>query len=191
MVDEKALPDKLQNVGTQLAPEIVEALKIEGVAQININILLQQAAEKAESPDAVLQHAESLIELSRKYEEHRLSAFRDRTHALIEAKERDPDEVEKRSNNRIRRILKYVIAACAISGIGGALLSVVIGGGIVVTGLLAAVGVVSIAMAGPLASGESISPNDVVRMVHALGDVIGKTASPQNEQTSQSRRKRR
>ena len=133
---------------------------------------------------------ESMIELSRQYEEHRLDAFRARTQALIDAKERDPDEIEKRLNNRTRRWLKGVIGTCAIFGIAGTLASVAIGSGIVVTGLLAAVGVATIVMSGPLASGESISSGDVVRMVRAIGNVIEKTSPLRGERNRQSNQRR-
>ena len=176
----KASSAELQKAGDglALAPEIVEVLKGEGGGQININILLQHVTETAETPERLLQHADALITLSARYEDHRIEAFRARTQAIIDAKLRDPDEIEKRSNNLVRRQLKRVLAVCAISGILGALLSVAGGGPIVVTGFLAAIGVVSIAMLGPLASGESISPNDVVRMVKALGDVVSRNRTP-------------
>ena len=188
MADRNAPPDKLPKLATSLAPEIVEALKIEGHAQININVLIQKVAERTQSPEMALQYVETAIELSKKYEDHRLDTFRARTQAIIEAKKNDPDEIEKRLNNRIRRVLKGVIAVCAIAGIVGALVSVAVGGGIVITGLLAVFAGVSIAMSGPLASGESISSNDVVRMVQALGDVIGKTTPPRSGHDGRKRR---
>lgn len=180
MADEKDPLKELQKASPApaLPLEIVEALRNEGVAQININILLQQVTQNAANPETALQHAEAVMELSRKYEEHRISAFRERTQAVIDVKKRDPDEVEKRLNNRIRRVLKWAIAACAITGIGGAVLSAAAGGGIVLTGLLALVGVVSIVMSGPLASGESISSSDAIRMVRAVGDTIRKPSPP-------------
>lgn len=188
MADGNDPPGKLTKPDTSLAPEIVEALKIEGNAQININILIQKVAEKAQTPEMALQHIDTAIELSRKYEDHRLDTFRARTRAIIDAKENDPDEIEKRLNNRTRRQLKGVIATCAVVGIAGALVSAAVGGGIVITGLLAAFAGVSIAMSGPLASGESISSTDVVRMVQALGDVIGKTAPPRSGHDGRQRR---
>ena len=39
MVDDKDLPDNLKKSATSLAPEVVEILKIEGEAHININVL--------------------------------------------------------------------------------------------------------------------------------------------------------
>ena len=190
MVDERDPSNKLQKAATNLVPEIVEASTDEGGAQININILLQQIAERTEDPDKVTQHFKTIIDLSKQYEEHRLEVFRARTQALIDAKKNDPDEIEKRLNNLTRRKLKGVIGACAIAGIAGALVTVIIGSGIVVTGLLGIVGVVAIAMSGPLASGESISSRDVVRMVRAVGDALGKTTPSHDDQSSQNDRKR-
>ena len=176
-------------VGAVLAPEIVEVLKGASSGQININILLEQVAANEHSPERALKHADALIGLSARYEEQRLTAFQARTRAIIEAKASDPDEVEKRSNNRVRRHLKLAIAGCALAGILGMLLSVATGGPIVVTGLLAAIGVVSVAMLGPLASGESVSSNDVVSIVTALGRVLG--AKAEDNRPDRSNRKRR
>ena len=65
MTDRNDPPDKLPKPATFLAPEIVEALKIEGHAQININVLIQKVAEKTQSPETALQHVEAAIELSK------------------------------------------------------------------------------------------------------------------------------
>ena len=172
-------------------PSSVEVLRREGGGQVNINILLRQVAEKTETPELALKHFDEAIKLSEKYEEHRLRTFRALTEAIIETKANDPDEIEKRSNNRVRRWLKAVIAGSAVIGIAGTLLSVVSGGSIVVTGLLAAVGVVALAMLGPLASGESVSSNDVVRMVTAVGDVIGRAGASGEGQRRRRERKGR
>ena len=186
-------PNRLQKVdeGQVLASEIAEAVKREAGGQININILLQQVTEKEKNPDRALEHADALIRLSERYEDHRIKTFQARTQAIIDAKANDPDEIEKRSNNRVRRQLKTVIAGCAITGIGGAIVSAVIGASMVVTGLMASVGVVSIAMLGPLASGESISSTDVVRMVNAIGDLVGRAGRSGNDQTHGSDGKRK
>lgn len=186
-------PNRLQKVdeGQVLASEIAEAVKREAGGQININILLQQVTEKEKNPDRALEHADALIRLSERYEDHRIKTFQARTQAIIDAKANDPDEIEKRSNNRVRRQLKAVIAGCAITGIGGAIVSAVIGASMVVTGLMASVGVVSIAMLGPLASGESISSTDVVRMVNAIGDLVGKAGRSGNDQVRRSNGKRK
>lgn len=186
-------PNRLQKVEERqvLASEIAEAVKGETSGQININILLQQVTEKEASPDRALGHADALIKLSERYEEHRLKTFQARTQAIIDAKANDPDEIEKRSNNRVRRQLKVVIAGCAITGIGGAMVSAVIGASMVVTGLMASIGVVSIAMLGPLASGESISSTDVVRMVNAIGDLVGKAGRSGNDRARRSNGKRK
>ena len=66
MADRNDPPDRLPKPATSLAPEIVEALKIEGHAQININILIQKVAEKTRNPEMALQHVEAAIESSPK-----------------------------------------------------------------------------------------------------------------------------
>lgn len=185
--------EKLQTTGqgSALPQELVEVLKGESSRPININILLQQVAEKENSPERAMDHARELIGLSERYEDRMLEVFQARTRAIIAAKTDDPDEIEKRLNNRVRRQLKIVLAGCAVAGMTGMLLTVATGGPIVVIGLLAAIGVVSIGMLGPLASGESISSNDVVSMVTALGRVVGRASKDEDGRTGRNNRKRK
>ena len=61
MTDRNDPPNKLPKSIPSLAPEIVEALKIEGDAQININILIRQVAEKTKNSEEALQHVEAVI----------------------------------------------------------------------------------------------------------------------------------
>ena len=100
MTDRNDPPNKLPKSIPPLAPEIVEALKIEGDARINVNILIRQVAEKTKNSEEALQHVEAVVELSKKYEDHRLDTFRARTRAVTDAKGNDPDEIEKRLDNR-------------------------------------------------------------------------------------------
>lgn len=88
-----------------------------------------------------------------------------------------------------------MIATAAIVGLGGGLFMGALGGNIVTVGLLLAVGAVSIAMLGPLASGESLSSNDVVRMIRAARglfaqDTESEEASPPQKDQSRKRRRR-
>ena len=54
MTDRNDPPNKLPKSIPPLAPEIVEALKIEGDARINVNILIRQVAEKTKNSEEAL-----------------------------------------------------------------------------------------------------------------------------------------
>ena len=160
-----------------IVPEVVEALKQEQVGQININILLAQVSQKADSTEKFIEQAEQLIRVAERYEEHRVTAFKSRAEAIIDIKTRDPDEVDKRRSNECRRALKWIISGCAIVGLIGTVVCAVSLGNVLVTGALLIITVIALAMLGPLASGESISSNDVVRIVTAARGLLATSPS--------------
>jgi hypothetical protein len=164
--------DSNENPATETAmsllPEVLAAVKQDQVGQININILLQQVTQRAGSSEEALERTESLLKMAQRYEDHRLKAFQARADAIINVKQRDPDEIEKRLNNRVRRWLKCFLAIAAVVGLGGAAVAAAYGANIVLTGMLGSAGALSVAMLGPLATGESVSSTDVVRIVQAL-----------------------
>lgn len=102
-----------------IEPVAVDAVVVENSQEkptININILLASIARKAETSIEAVTSAEKALEIARKWEEHRLKSFKERSEAVISLKQRDPDDIEKRCNNRTRRILKYVIATGGVLG---------------------------------------------------------------------------
>jgi hypothetical protein len=191
---EQATPEesKLQKADQRagLVPEVLEALRGESPGTINVNILLQLISEKTQTSTQALEQFEQALKLARRYEDHQLETFKQRSQAIIDTKTRDPDEVDKRRNNA-RRYLKGVIAAAALVGLGGGLVVGANGGNIVMVGLLLAIGTVSIAMLGPLASGESISSNDVVRMIRAAKGLFAQEEEHQKQTQAESNRKKR
>lgn len=153
--------------------EVVDAIRQQDKAgQININILIQRVTEKAHNPTEIVEQTERALAAAEKWEQKRLQIFRDQVAAVIEAKTNDPDEVEKRQNNRIRRWLKALIGLVAVFAVGGGVWVASLGGSIVVATLLLLVGVVSIAMLGPLASGESVSAADMVQIILATRKMV-------------------
>lgn len=173
--------------GGVILPEILEVLRQEGASQIDINVLLVNIVQKVANPEEIIARSREMLAVAEVYEASRLRAFQARAEAVIDVKNRDPDEIEKRRNNRVRRVLKGVVAGCALGGIGGVIASIYFGGSIVITSLLASVTAISIAMLGPLASGESVSPSDVVRMVSALKGLVG---TPSKSEGQNSHRKK-
>lgn len=165
--------DDLQDV-------VSEMEKTAGGPTINVNVLLLTVARKADSSEEALRHAQRALEIAKKWEDHNVEVFAKRTEALIDYKSRDPDEIEKRRNNRTRRCLKYVVAVCGVAGLGGMLGCVIAGASIVVTGIAGVLGAVCLASLAPLASGESVTSRDVVDIVRAMTS-FGRRGEPREE----------
>jgi hypothetical protein len=175
-------PDSPRETSLQtIVPEVLEAVRSEGTSQVNINILLQQVSEREPDPDRALEQTARIMVLTRQFEEHRLQAFKERANAIIDVKTRDPDEVEKRRNNRVRRCLKFILGAMVPILFGGAIACVLWGGSVLVAGMLSVGGAVSLAMLGPLATGESVSSTDVVRIVNAIRGMIPESAPKETQ----------
>lgn len=148
-------------------PEITEALRQEG-SHVDVNVLLVQLINKTKDPDAIILNSEKMLAVAQSYEEARVENFRRMADAIIDVKNRDPDELEKRRNNRMRRCLKGIVGGCSLVGLGGGIAGILAGSNIVVVGALLMAGCIALAMSGPLATGESMSSNDVVRIVSAM-----------------------
>ena len=174
--------------GKPLIPEITEALK-QDKGQVDINVLLRVIVEKSHDPEHILQYSKQLLQVAEQYEVHRLNAFQQRAEVIIDIKNRDPDEIEKRQNNKVRRGLKITVGICSVVGCVGTVASAVMGASIVATGILATIGGIALAMMTPLASGESVSSNDTVRILAAVKDVFN-TRGGEGKNASSSRRKR-
>lgn len=172
--DEKGLT----KLGMALPPETVEALR-QGGQQIDVNVLLVQVVKNTHDPQEVVRATEQMLKLTRDFESQRVDDFKKRADAMIDVKLRDPDECEKRANNRVRRYLKVLIALLGVGQVGGGFACALVGAGIVATGLLLLGGIFCVALLGMLASGESISSNDVVKV---LGAVRGLNGGSQEQQ---------
>jgi len=170
-----------------LTAEVVEAAKQLNIGQIQINVLLQQVVDKAPSTEELVKQTKALIELAEQDAQARLRIFKDTAAAFIEAKTNDPDEKDKRAHNRLRRCLKIVLAGVTVCVLIGGITAVIAGGSIVLSGLLLVIGAVGIAMLGPLASGESLTPSDVVQLVTAVRGLMPRPGGQQQPQ--QKRRK--
>lgn len=162
--------------------QVVEAIRQEKQGQINVNILIQQVSEKSNNPEEIITQTERVLELAEKWEARRVQAFRDRVDAIVEAKTKDPDEIQKRQSNKVRRGLKVLLGFIAPTAILGGIAVAAIGGNIIVVALLLLIGVVTVAMLGPLASGESVSASDVVQIIQAAGNLVPKKQQQQQQQ---------
>lgn len=145
---------------------------------INVNQVFVQVTQHEEDPDRWAEQMKTSLQVMKDYEKANIEITRERLNVLREAKEQDPDGIDKRSNNQTRRGLKWVIAAMAIMclALGVAfcyfgqpdnVISLVLGiGAMLGVGLLV------------LASGESISADDVVRVIQAVRSQPGSDRGP-------------
>jgi hypothetical protein len=172
-----------------LLPEVLAAVRQEG-AKIEVNVLLANITEKSQSPEELVKYSEELLDIARKFEDHRVETFKKMSGAVIEAKTKDPDEIEKRANNGMRRRLKGVLAIGGIGSIFGAVAVGLYGGNLLVAVLLGTVGAMCLATLGPLASGESVSSNDMVRMFSAWASAF-RPPLKQDKPSADERRKGR
>lgn len=173
--------DKPSNEVTDIVTAEVAQIVREERPIINIDKLLVLVAQKAGSSDEALANAEKTLAIARQYEDHHLDVFKRRATAIIDAKLRDPDEIEKRKNNSVRRCLKWMLGCAGVVGLAGMLASAALGGTIVVTGFSGAIGAMCLALLGPLASGESVSSNDVINIINALRKVAASQAEEDSE----------
>jgi hypothetical protein len=192
--EEQAL-SKLE-AGAHLVPEVLEAIQREE-GRIDVNVILVQLVQKSQDPEAFVEKAERVLAVTQRFEEQRVENFKQMAKAVIEVKAADPDEIDKRRNNRTRRTLKLTVAGVMASSVVGAITSALMGGEILLTGLFVIVGTLALAMAGPLATGESMSSTDVVRIVTALTKAIpgqketkGKESRAEPRKARQKGRKR-
>lgn len=157
----------LEMAAAALPVEVVKAVT-EARAPINVNVLIEHVTVNAGSPEKALANVAQALELAKKWEDHNLNVFKERAQAVISIKERDPDEIDKRRNNRIRRMLKCVLAGAGVVSMVGMLGTVLAAGPLMAALLSGLIGAVCLAMLAPLASGESVSSTDVVRVITAF-----------------------
>jgi hypothetical protein len=172
-----------------LPVEIIEALDAANTS-VNVNLLLIELIQKSQASE-FLERTDKLIEIVQKFELSRVENFRARADAIIDAKTRDPDEQDKRANNRTRRYLKYMIGALAPAGLVAATLGMWQGAPALVVTTLLTIVAVSLALAGRLAAGESVTTTDIVRIVREIGGFRTRNSEePTVEQKKSGRGKR-
>lgn len=110
----------LAKIGDVLLPQVVEALRKEG-APVDVNFLLVQVVQKTQSPTEAVENSRQMLELVRELEHERVKNFTNMANAVIDAKLRDPDEVEKRRNNKAAVTLKDLWGFVPLEALRGAL----------------------------------------------------------------------
>jgi hypothetical protein len=194
--DVSASADGAKKEGSAIVPgsdpvprEVADAMRAEQNSQVNVNVLLVTVVEKSQSVDETLRATEQVMKFAREFENQRLEIFKARAEAIIDVKRRDPDEIEKRRNNRTRRHLKYGLTVCGMGALAGGVAIALAGGSFVAAALLFVVGGSILPMLGPLASGESVSSNDVVRIVNAVSNLLPSAPTTEPEDSKKKGRK--
>ncbi len=156
------------------ATEIAGALIGGSTPQININLVVQQFTEKTNDPDIAVKKIDELIELKRKYDAYELETLKNRGEVIIELKTKDPDEIDKLKGSANLRGMGWMCFGIAISCFGGAIAVAVAGSYAVLMVPLAAAGIFALAIAGALASGETVRSRDAAHILQALGSLVRK-----------------
>lgn len=176
-----------------LPAEVIQALDA-STSSVDVNVLLVQLIKKEPSPAEFVAQSREMLDMVKELEEWRLSNFKQRADAVIDAKTRDPDEIDKRANNGVRRFLRRLIGILAVLSLLGAGVGVWQGAPALVTTMLMAVVALSTSFAGVLAMGESVTTEEVVRVMREVsrGMVKGRPAEEEREQRpSKASRRRR
>lgn len=182
-------PDSAIQKGTlpvALPTELVDAFRQEQQT-VDVNVVLVSISQKAKQPDDLVAQAERVLELAARMERQRTENWERRMNAIIDAKERDPDERDKRANNETRRVLKRTISGTSVIALMGGVGVAAFQGSFLVSCLLLALSTVSISLSAMLASGESVSSNDVVRVINAMRNIV----SPPSNQGRQGKQRRK
>lgn len=124
---------------------------------------LVQALGEEGDREAYLQALEKAFQLQRDHNEHVVATYKE----IVDIKKRDPDQIAKHLNERVRRFSRYALGGCAIVPIFGAVASAVTGP-LVVTALLGTFGSVSLVMLYSLEAGVPVKVEDISRLVGAI-----------------------
>ncbi len=141
----------------------------------SINVLLVHVVDKGEDLESALQHAQGLLDMSMMYERSRLEIAQQRADLMIETKKRDPDEILKRDDARLKRRLKGLFGFLGLSCLGLVGVGLLMEANFLVLMFLSGIGAMTVALLGPLISGDSISTTDVVRILRAIRLLPSKT----------------
>lgn len=137
------------------------------VSAVNVNVLVEKLVVHAPAEKRV-ETLKQFFDATLEFEERRLALSERAATNAINQKLRDPDEVEKRANNRARRILKYGTLGLAFLGIAGGIVLVNAGSSTYIGAAVVFAGTMGLGLSAVLASGESVSTNDLVKLANVL-----------------------
>lgn len=136
--------------------------------------------------------ARQVREWETQVEAQQLEHFRQVTEAIIAAKARDPDELERREAARHRRGLMTIVGVSGLLFCGGALGVGLQGGSLMVFVALAALSVLCLSYTALLASGGTLTARSVQSIIKAvLGRTLYRHMQPGSGDTTVGPRRRR
>lgn len=83
---------------------------------LNVNIVVNALVQR-ESPEKWNAELRELMQIQREAGENQVYLFKLQRDAIIEAKERDPDYIDRRANAQSRRFLRYCVGGAIFAGI--------------------------------------------------------------------------
>jgi hypothetical protein len=168
-------PEERRVVSDALAEAPLEAEVLAAAHQtlnVNVNVLLN-VVSRTNSPEQALAHAERSFELIRRFEEQRVQHFRQMSDAIIAAKEKDPDERERREHAVLRRQMISLVGLVMLMSVGGTIVLAFRGVPTLVLAVPLFLGVVSMAILAVVGSGNTLTAKDVRGLIRTAMPLFG------------------
>lgn len=134
---------------------------------VDANPIIESITRQAIDPEHLLELTEKALALVQKNEAERLKNYATYVQTVIAAKQSDPDEVDKRENNKFRRGQKALVATSGAFAIIGAVVCAALASSYVLTSALMVIGLLLLVITAITSSGSEISTGDVVRLMNA------------------------
>jgi hypothetical protein len=183
-------PAKLATVRTTPPPIPPELLK-EARSRVDPNVFIVQLGPRID-PHEMVSVTKAMLNVFQEDEERSLRNYIARSNAVTENKLKDPDEIEKRKTNGNRRLLRCVVALLACVMLGGGLAYSMLHGTVVLAGLMLTIGGMALCATALLASGESVTTTDLVRIANAFKLQLAPDApKPDTNEASKGKGKKR
>lgn len=183
-VEEAAPPSEVTDPNGQVSPALLDAIRLamgaggdptirqvlvqqQRSTTVNINVLLQSAPAPLE-PEARIRYIHQVFDIVGAYDTKRLENLQKTVNMGIDAKMRDPDEVEKRRDLQHRRGLGSVVSMCAFISLCAAVFVAVKGGSLVTASSLAILSVILLGFVTMLASGGALTGDNMVDIIRGV-----------------------
>lgn len=158
------------------------------IARLTLDVsfeALLKVAERGKQVEDGLTLAERVLELRERAEGQRIKHLRETMSLVLEAKLKDPDEIDRRESEKFRRGLMAFVALIAAGTTAGCIVIAALGGSIVGLGVLAGIATMSIAFTAALASGQVLTPRNLVAIMRGA---LGRQEAPKKDRIQPGRR---
>ncbi|NVJ05236.1 hypothetical protein HUW63_08295 [Myxococcus sp. AM001] len=134
---------------------------------VDANPIIESFTRQAIDPEHLLDLTEKALAMVQKNEAERLKNYATYVQTVIAAKQNDPDEVDKRDNNKFRRGQKALVGTCGAFTLIGAIVCAALSAPFVLTSALMAIGLLLLVITTITSSGAELSTGDVVKLMNA------------------------